>query len=475
MQAGSGTNIKMFDYMAAGLPVVTTEIGARGIGTIVSAPTGIFVEVLEGFPARCVELAKGDGTDVALREAVRDTVRRCYSWERISQALGNLLSATFARQHEACGPRIAIMSTWNITCGIGEHSMYLEEALTEAGARVLVLGNSIDGHQPLGFERDLHTAVSRIWQWDNLTWRRSAIDLTRMHSVLSLANIELLIIQHHTGYLPASDVEAVIDAAAKMGNRVIMEMHDARNVSSEDKNRFCAAGAALVVHHVDETFGISGKYANNISVLIHPTRIPAHKGRSDARHNNGSIVIGGFGFLRPYKGLPMVIDTLAILRKTFPEISYKGWHAMYPGDESEKHLQECFIQAEKLGVLDAIEIHTEFLPIDEVVRNLSSVDVVILAYDPSDEGASGAVQHALAAGCPVVTSPSKIFRSVADLVCVVSQHAPLAYAKLIEKVLSDRDLAAKLNDRATAWVEANSYTRAAKVFLELGLTQTPNL
>ncbi|MDL2324565.1 glycosyltransferase family 4 protein [Ruminococcaceae bacterium OttesenSCG-928-A16] len=31
MRSGSGTNLKMFDYMAAGLPVITTEFGTRGI------------------------------------------------------------------------------------------------------------------------------------------------------------------------------------------------------------------------------------------------------------------------------------------------------------------------------------------------------------------------------------------------------------------------------------------------------------
>lgn len=31
MSAGSGTNLKMFDYMSAGIPVITTEFGARGI------------------------------------------------------------------------------------------------------------------------------------------------------------------------------------------------------------------------------------------------------------------------------------------------------------------------------------------------------------------------------------------------------------------------------------------------------------
>ena len=31
MSSGSGTNLKMFDYMAAGLPIITTEFGTRGI------------------------------------------------------------------------------------------------------------------------------------------------------------------------------------------------------------------------------------------------------------------------------------------------------------------------------------------------------------------------------------------------------------------------------------------------------------
>lgn len=31
MQSGSGTNLKLFDYMAAGVPVITTEFGSRGV------------------------------------------------------------------------------------------------------------------------------------------------------------------------------------------------------------------------------------------------------------------------------------------------------------------------------------------------------------------------------------------------------------------------------------------------------------
>lgn len=31
MMTGSGTNLKMLDYMANGIPIISTEVGARGL------------------------------------------------------------------------------------------------------------------------------------------------------------------------------------------------------------------------------------------------------------------------------------------------------------------------------------------------------------------------------------------------------------------------------------------------------------
>jgi glycosyltransferase involved in cell wall biosynthesis len=69
MSTGSGTNIKMFDYMAAGLPIVTTPVGARGL----ELPQGI---ALTG------EL---DSFSVLIREALilrRSIQRRLFVMER---------------------------------------------------------------------------------------------------------------------------------------------------------------------------------------------------------------------------------------------------------------------------------------------------------------------------------------------------------------------------------------------------------
>ena len=89
MLSGSGTNIKMFDFMAAGLPILTTPTGARGIE---AGPEPAFA--VHG-PGRLVEglrtlLADAEGRH-RLGQRARRQVERGFAWERISAELGRLL------------------------------------------------------------------------------------------------------------------------------------------------------------------------------------------------------------------------------------------------------------------------------------------------------------------------------------------------------------------------------------------------
>jgi glycosyltransferase involved in cell wall biosynthesis len=100
MFTGSGTNIKMFDFMAAGLPVISTPTGARGINRSDSA--------LHICPAR--EFAGALGQMLTDQEyarrlgmAARRLACESYSWERLSPRLGRLLT----RHRTARRPRPA--------------------------------------------------------------------------------------------------------------------------------------------------------------------------------------------------------------------------------------------------------------------------------------------------------------------------------------------------------------------------------
>lgn len=89
MFGGSGTNIKMLEYMSAGLPVVTTPIGARGIETGVRA---FVVADKAGFASELSLLAGNAELRRTLGAAARTEAERHYSWERISAQVGHILS-----------------------------------------------------------------------------------------------------------------------------------------------------------------------------------------------------------------------------------------------------------------------------------------------------------------------------------------------------------------------------------------------
>jgi glycosyltransferase involved in cell wall biosynthesis len=99
MFSGSGTNIKMFDFMAAGLPVISTRIGARGItrgvGTafVVCEPADLAAQVrrLIADPTRARRIG----------DQGRHLAEQTYSWERISQSLGTLLYRHRSRLHQS--------------------------------------------------------------------------------------------------------------------------------------------------------------------------------------------------------------------------------------------------------------------------------------------------------------------------------------------------------------------------------------
>ena len=79
----------MFDFMAAGLPTITTEVGARGIVSTGQKP---FEQVaLSGFPNAIERLIADSDARNALSVCARNTVEKFYAWERISPTFGCLL------------------------------------------------------------------------------------------------------------------------------------------------------------------------------------------------------------------------------------------------------------------------------------------------------------------------------------------------------------------------------------------------
>ncbi len=91
MSSGSGTNVKMLDYFAAGVPVISTGHGARGLA--VSDGVHLCLSEIDGFPAalrRFREDAGGaaqSGRVAAARRLVQERYDWCVIAERYRHAI----------------------------------------------------------------------------------------------------------------------------------------------------------------------------------------------------------------------------------------------------------------------------------------------------------------------------------------------------------------------------------------------------
>jgi FkbM family methyltransferase len=89
MFTGSGTNIKMLDFLAAGLPTITTPVGARGLQNRDEAC--FIVDDSDRFSDWINELRHNTPLRASLAAESRKLVEEVYDWRHISAQLGKLI------------------------------------------------------------------------------------------------------------------------------------------------------------------------------------------------------------------------------------------------------------------------------------------------------------------------------------------------------------------------------------------------
>jgi glycosyltransferase involved in cell wall biosynthesis len=162
MGSGSGTNVKMFDFMAAGLPILTTKAGARGIDS--SEPAFLTCELAD-FEKALRFLLESPSKRERLAASARTEAERYYAWEVISDHLGTVLS--HRRRAKAANSSPPLFSVIIPTYNRPNHLTRLMDLLAQQTLRdfeVVVIDQSEidwDGRH-LHFDLDLHYVRPKI-------------------------------------------------------------------------------------------------------------------------------------------------------------------------------------------------------------------------------------------------------------------------------------------------------------------------
>jgi glycosyltransferase involved in cell wall biosynthesis len=444
MFSGSGTNIKMFDFLAAGLPTLATPVGARGIDP--GNPPSFLVAEPERFVAVLADLLADQSLTAVMAKRGRALVEARFSWEKLSPALGTLflqafadlgtggvsLDSTPAPPQQVCQelkvaqlPTVHL-STWGTRCGIAEYAANIAESLETMGAESLIASVRQDGR--ITMTRGRHLAepmtVEDMAVWGNVAPVATATACLK-------AGAKAVLLHYHPAFFPPLMLTRLTRTLCDAGLRVAAVLHNSRDLTDGELTELAATGATLLVHNDPELVRL--RELGGLRVLRVPMGLPelpdepteAARARLEL---GGGPIIGSFGFLRPHKGVSELIEAMAIVREVHPGAVLLGLHALYPSSDSEACLAECMDKVKALHLEGAVRLETRFRKISEVVQDLHACDVVVMPYHQSSEGASASAHTAIAARRPVLFTRQEIFGPLARLGYTVESSAPVVLA-----------------------------------------------
>lgn len=102
LRVGGGTRLKIYEAMAAGVPVVSTTIGAEGL----DVRHGETVRIADGpgeFAEQCLDLLDSRAARVRMAAAAFELVSTRFSWERVTEQFESLLFPAPAVKRQAAG------------------------------------------------------------------------------------------------------------------------------------------------------------------------------------------------------------------------------------------------------------------------------------------------------------------------------------------------------------------------------------
>ncbi|MDY0042337.1 MAG: glycosyltransferase, partial [Desulforhabdus sp.] len=270
MSSGSGTNIKMFDFMTAGLPVVSTPVGARGIEAEEGTRSFLVCDLAD-FPAGIESVIKDDTLRAELSQGGRLLVKSRYSWEDISPRLGSLITemmlgrtngkanASFSPEYPSntlslvkidhhttlsagsdANKTLGLITPWGIRCGISEYSRYLSRGLAKQNIACRVFASKNEQ-----LEQVNENCNNVFIDW---SWRYGDINVDRIIQGCKTKEIGNINIQYHPNFFSEPTLVNIAQRCAENEINLSVTLHNTLDMNLQSLLVLSKMPVKLLVH-----------------------------------------------------------------------------------------------------------------------------------------------------------------------------------------------------------------------------------
>lgn len=356
-------------------------------------------------------------------------------------------------------PRIGWITTWNTRCGIATYSRHLIENMP---APVTVLAS----HAGALTQAD-DSNVIRCW---HLEYANREEGLEVLGQTIEDHGIDTILIQFNYTLFNLDKLAGFIEKQIDAGRIVIMALHSTFDPAHVlPHKRLAVLREALkrcqriLVHSLTDLNRLKEmRLVENVAlfphgIIDHVPSTPMKPGLSAHR------IIASYGFFLPHKGLPELVEAVALMRQAGEDVGLVMVNAEYPEPVSEETIKDVRARIRRLGIEEHVRMITDYLPDRVSLSHLSQADLVVFPYQDTGESASGAVRYGLASERPVAVTPLDIFEDVRPAVFQLPGFSPQELADGIREALShlerNSEYAQGLASVSCRWREAHRYSR----------------
>jgi len=298
----------------------------------------------------------------------------------------------------------------------------------------------------------------------------NAASMDSLARAVSNTDPHVLVIQHHPGFLPWPDLTRLLNDRRVRDRIAVVTLHIPAHLFDIGEEERLAVLDALrgvsrvLVHRIEDLNLLKGLGLIS-NVTLFPQGVPplSERAPAGALTPKDAPVIGCYGFFTPGKAISRLIEAVAQLRQTWPQLRLRLVNARHPFSSSQE-IFRCEKLARQLGLSDAIEWETSFLPYDMSMQLLAGCDLVVLPYDESRESSSAALRSALASGVPVAVTPVAIFQEAEDAVYRFDAVDASSVAAGIDLLLRNPEMRENYRKAAIRWAANRSWDMLARRF-----------
>lgn len=309
-----------------------------------------------------------------------------------------------------------------VACGIATFTADVEVSLRAAGVTVSVVPIL---PEPLlavmaGDTVPLGQRTPQRWSGPCIA-RNERVDYGLVAERINAAHHDVVIVEHEFGIFGGRDGEFLIDLVETLRVPVVVTLHTVLSPFSAHQGevirRICRCAAAVTVFtETARHMLIEQALADRaqIRVVPHgaPTEMYLDHDRVAIRRKLGlapdALVLSTFGLLSPGKGIEVALAAFAEVVAAEPRAMYVVAGRTHPEVarlEGERYRDGLVELADRLGLSDRTVFLGRFLSVHELAELLAVTDVFCTPYIGGAQIVSGALTFALAAGCPVVSTP----------------------------------------------------------------------